>query len=63
MAAQESPEALRRFVQRMHWFTGLYYFDYVNENTAQAWETQSRQEAAQKSSHGDAIIIAASETE
>jgi hypothetical protein len=38
-AAAESPEALRRYVQRMQWLhNNLYFYDYVNRATIQAWD-------------------------
>lgn len=60
-AAEESPQALRQYVQRMRWFTNLQFSDYVNENTAQGWEAKKREMAAQKSSEDDVISVAFSE--
>jgi hypothetical protein len=60
-AAEESPQALRQFVQRMRWITTLQFSDYVNENTALAWESQKREQAAQRKADDSALIIADSE--
>lgn len=60
-AAEESPQALRQFVQRMRWFTNLQFSDYVNETTAQEWEAKKRDVATQKKSDDSSIIIASSE--
>jgi hypothetical protein len=60
-AAEDSPQALRQYVQRMRWFTNLQFSDYVNENTAQGWEAKKREMAAQKSSDDDVISVAFSE--
>lgn len=60
-AAEESPQALRQFVQRMRWFTNLQFSDYVNEDTAQGWEAKKREIATQKKSDDSVITVASSE--
>ena len=60
-AAEESPQALRQFVQRMRWFTNLQFSDYVNETTAQEWEAKKRDVATQRISDDSSITIASSE--
>lgn len=60
-AAEESPQALRQFVQRMRWITNLQFSDYVNENTALAWESQRRDQAAHRTTDDSAEIAADSE--
>ncbi len=57
-AAEESPQALRQFVQRMRWITNLRFEDYVNENTALAWESTKRQQAAQQEAEDSVLIVA-----
>lgn len=59
-AAEESPQALRQFVQRMRWFTNLQFADYVNDNTAQAWESKKREQAAQQETEDSVLIVAES---
>lgn len=41
-AAQQGPTQLRQFVQRMQGIQNLHFWDYVDEATAVAWDTQSR---------------------
>jgi hypothetical protein len=60
-AAAESPQALRQFVQRMRWITNLQFSDYVNEDTALAWESQERDQAARRTAEDSAEIAADSE--
>jgi len=60
-AADESPQALRRFVQRMQWITNVRFEDYVNHNTALAWESMKRELAAQQEAEDSALIVAQSE--
>jgi hypothetical protein len=57
-AAEESPQALRRFVQRMRWFTNLQFEDYVNHNTVLAWESKKRELAAQQEAEDSVLIVA-----
>lgn len=48
-AAEKSPVALRRFVQRMDYNrVNLKFSEYVSDATVRTWEEQSRQTAAQK---------------
>jgi hypothetical protein len=60
-AAEESPQALRQFVQRMRWITNLQFSDYVNEDTALAWESHKRDQAAYRKADDSAEIAADSE--
>lgn len=49
-AAQQGPEALRRFIQRMQPIINLSFHDYVNEATLVAWEAnEARERAVQQS--------------
>ena len=60
-AAEESPQALRQFVQRMRWITNLRFEDYVDQNTVLAWESKQRELAAQQEAEDSVLIIAGSE--
>ena len=60
-AADKSPDALRRYVQRMDYNrVNLKFSDYVNAATARSWEEQNRQTAAQKDL--EALKVASRET-
>jgi hypothetical protein len=44
LAAEQGPDALRRHIERMRAInTPLYFYDYVNEARAQAWDAKERQ--------------------
>ena len=48
-AAEQSPTALRRYVQTMNTLRiNVSFYDYVNAQTAKAWDAQRRQAALQK---------------
>lgn len=48
-AAGQGPTDLRRFVQTMNTLRiNVLFYDYVNEETAKAWDVQRRQAAAKK---------------
>lgn len=40
-AAQQGPEALRRFIQRVRPLEALYFFDYMSEPELLAWRARS----------------------
>jgi hypothetical protein len=44
-AAEQGPEALRRFIQRIRPVHNLYFDDYVNEARLLAWDAEDRQRA------------------
>jgi hypothetical protein len=57
-AAAQGPDSLRRFVER--WdskMSNLYFFDYVDEKTAQSW-AENRLDIAQKPSTEDRVLLA-----
>jgi hypothetical protein len=45
-AAQQGPEALRRFIQRVRMVESLHFDDYVNKATLIAWEEKAAREQA-----------------
>ena len=45
-AAQQGPDALRHFIERMQMIQSLYFFDYVDDATLLAWEEKSARESA-----------------
>lgn len=45
-AAEQGPEALRRYVERMRSLQSLQFFDYVNKDTLLAWDRKERRERA-----------------
>jgi hypothetical protein len=45
-AAQQGPEALRRFIQRVRMVESLHFDDYVNKATLLAWEEKAAREQA-----------------
>jgi hypothetical protein len=60
-AADQSPEALRRFVENMNTLRiNLRFADYVDLKTAQRWEEKSRQLAEQKKNAEDTQKVASS---
>jgi hypothetical protein len=51
-AAKESPQALRRYIERMRVIENLYFPDYVSEATEIAWEqARERERQAAKASN------------
>ena len=60
-AADQGPEALRRFVENMNTLRiNLRFSDYVDRKTAQRWEAMSRQVAEQKETAEDKQKVASS---
>ncbi len=61
-AANQGPDALRRFVQTMNTLRiNLQFTDYVDFKTAERWDAQRRQTAEEKSSDDNAVKLALSE--
>ncbi len=61
-AADQGPDALRRFVQNMNSIRiNIQFSDYVNEQRANSWEAQSRKTAAQKDPVADTQKVASNE--
>lgn len=59
-AAEEGPDALRRFVQGMGWIRiNIEFADYVDQRTAQNWET--KRQMAERNEPVDAQKVASSE--
>ena len=55
-AAEEGPQALRRFIDRMRPIESLYFYDYVNEARLLAWlERKADKLYARKQRYGDAL--------
>jgi hypothetical protein len=46
VAAEQGPDALRRYVQRMRSIQELYFYDYVNRDTLAAWDRKEMRERA-----------------
>ena len=43
-AAEQGPEALRQYVQRMRSLQELYFYDYVSRDTLRAWDLKEARE-------------------
>jgi hypothetical protein len=44
-AAEQGPEALRRFIEHIRPVHNLYFYDYVNEARLVAWDAKDRRRA------------------
>ena len=61
-AADQGPDALRRFVQNMNSIRiNIQFADYVNEQRADAWDAQRRKMAAQEQNVENAQKVASNE--
>jgi hypothetical protein len=61
-AAEQGPDALRRFVQRMSSIRiNLQFSDYVDARTAQGWGAKPRQTAERKDTIEDTRKVASSD--
>jgi hypothetical protein len=61
-AAAQGPEALRRYVESMNAIRiNLQFADYVDLKTAQRWQAEERQLAAQKEANDSAQKVARNE--
>lgn len=59
-AADQGPVALRRFVEQMNSLRiNIQFADYVNESTAQKWDSTRRQAQLQENKQGDKQEVAA----
>jgi len=47
-AAEQGPDVLRRFIERIKPVHNLYFFDYVNEARLVAWDASDARARAQK---------------
>jgi hypothetical protein len=62
-AAAQGPEALRRYVESMNAIrVNLQFADYVDLKTAQRWQAEEHQLAAQKEANDSAQKVASNET-
>jgi len=61
-AADQGPDALRRFVQNMNSIRiNIQFADYVNEQRADSWDAQRRKVAAQSETVDEAQKVASNE--